>query len=153
MPVGRRPSAGVGAHESGVGVVMIRFTLPIIPTAQQRARHTRTGRAYKSTDQEANERTFEAMLMPYVPEKPLSGPVKVLFTAYMPIPASTTKRAREAMQREETPHTKKPDLDNLEKQLLDCMTRMRFWEDDRQVYMVAKKKIYSPSPRWEVAVG
>lgn len=57
------------------------------------------------------------------------------------------------MQREETPHTKKPDLDNLEKQLLDCMTRMRFWEDDRQVYMVAKKKIYSPSPRWEVTVG
>ena len=131
----------------------LRFILPIIPTAQQRARHTRAGRAYKSAAQEDNERTLEAMLLPYVPNRPLSGPVKVFFTAYMPIPASTTKRTREAMQREETPHTKKPDLDNLEKQLLDCMTRMRFWEDDRQVYCVIKQKVYSPSPRWEVQVG
>lgn len=51
---------------------MIRFTIQAVPTAQQRVRHTRTGRAYKSSDQEANERTLEAMLMPYAPEKPLS---------------------------------------------------------------------------------
>lgn len=132
---------------------MLSFTIPIIPTAQQRVRHTKRGRAYKSTEQENNERTLEAMLMPYVPETPMNGPVNLLFVAYMPIPASISKKARQAMLCEETPHIKKPDLDNLEKQLLDCMTRMRFWDDDRQVFCVVKKKVYSPSPRWEVQVG
>ena len=132
---------------------MLIFTIPIVPTAQQRARHTKAGRAYKSTEQELNERALEAMLIKHVPERPMAGPVQVLFTAYMPIPASTSQKAKKAMMEETVPHTKKPDLDNLEKQLLDCMTRMRFWEDDRQVYCVIKQKLYSPSPRWEVQVG
>ena len=60
------------------------FELSIIPTAQQRARHTRSGMAYKSREQDANERTLEALLLCHKPEKPLCGPVKLDFTAYMP---------------------------------------------------------------------
>lgn len=129
------------------------FELPIIPTAQQRARHTRTGRAYKSAAQEGNERTLEAVLMPYKPEKPLCGPVRLSFTAFMPIPASASKKRREAMQAGKIGHTVKPDVDNLSKQLLDAMTRLRFWDDDRQVVELVARKRYDESPRWAVEVS
>ena len=128
------------------------FELHIIPTAQQRARHTRAGRAYKSAAQEANERTLEAMLLAYKPEKPLCGPVRLVFTAYMPIPASTSKRRRAAMQEGKIGHTVKPDVDNLAKQLLDAMTRLRFWDDDRQIVELTCRKRYGEAPRWEICV-
>jgi len=129
------------------------FELPIIPTAQQRARHTRTGRAYKSSAQEAAERTLEAVLLPYKPERPLCGSVRLVFTACMPIPASTSKKRRAAMQEGKIGHTVKPDVDNLSKQLLDAMTRLRFWEDDRQVVELVARKRYDESPRWVVEVS
>lgn len=129
------------------------FELPIIPTAQQRARHTRVGRAYKSAAQEDNERTLEAVLLAHKPEKPLSGPVRLAFTAFMPIPASASKKRRAAMQEGKIGHTAKPDVDNLSKQLLDAMTRLRFWEDDRQVVELVARKLYDETPRWEVEVS
>lgn len=132
---------------------MITFELPIIPTAQQRARHTRTGRAYKSSTQEENEQALEAMLMPYRPDWPLKGPVRLVFTAYMPIPASASKKNREAMLEGKIGHTKKPDVDNLAKQLLDAMSRLWFWEDDRQVVELIARKRYGESPRWVVEVS
>lgn len=131
----------------------LRFILPIIPTAQQRARHTRSGMAYKSREQEANERTLEAVLLPYKPEKPLCGPVRLSFSAFMPIPASASKKRRAAMQAGKIGHTVKPDVDNLSKQLLDAMTRLRFWEDDRQVVELVARKWYDEDPRWVVEVS
>ena len=50
------------------------------------------------------------------------------------------------------PHTKKPDLDNLTKQLKDAMTRLQFWSDDRQVVRIACEKRYGEQGRWEVCV-
>ena len=129
------------------------FELPIIPTAQQRARHTRTGRAYKSAAQEDNERTLESVLLAHNPGKPLCGPVRLVFTAFMPIPASASKKRREAMQAGKIGHTVKPDVDNLAKQLLDAMTRLRFWEDDRQVVELVARKRYDENPRWVVEVS
>ncbi|MFR1532849.1 MAG: RusA family crossover junction endodeoxyribonuclease [Bilophila wadsworthia] len=37
------------------------------------------------------------------------------------------EKQREAMLRGEIAHTKKPDLDNMAKQLKDAMTRAGFW--------------------------
>lgn len=128
------------------------FDLPIIPTAQQRARHTSTGRAYKSSAQFANERTLEAALIQYRPERPLEGPVRLVFTAYMPIPASTPKKRLEAILAGKIGHTHKPDVDNLCKQLLDAMTRLRFWEDDKQVVELTARKQYAEQPRWSVTL-
>lgn len=49
-------------------------------------------------------------------------------------------------------HTKKPDLDNLTKQLKDAMTRLQFWHDDRQVVRLACEKRYGETGRWEVCI-
>lgn len=128
------------------------FTLPVVPTAQQRARHTRTGRAYKSAVQTANERTLEALLLPHIPKKPLGGALRLEIVASMPIPASTSKRRAEAMLAGKIGHTHKPDVDNLAKQLLDACTRLRFWEDDRQVVSLSIVKRYATAPCWIVSI-
>lgn len=40
----------------------------------------------------------------------------------------------------------KPDTDNLEKLLKDCMTKMRFWNDDAQVAREIAEKCWSDEP-------
>ena len=133
----------------------IAFTLNVIPTAQARPRFSRHGsfvKTYKSESQEANERTLEALLAPYAPEKPLEGSVTLLFTATFPIPRSTSKRRREAMLGGKIKHTSKPDLDNLAKQLKDCLTRLQFWHDDKQVYKAIMRKRYGEAGQWSVCL-
>lgn len=40
----------------------------------------------------------------------------------------------------------KPDLDNLNKLLQDCMTRMKFWDDDALIVGLMTEKRWSNSP-------
>lgn len=131
----------------------IAFTLACTPTAQQRARHTCTGRAYKSGIQQANERTLEAMLFEQKPILPLNGPVRLEFVAAFPVPRSRSKKATEAMLEGKIGHTSKPDLDNLCKQLKDALTRMQFWHDDSQVVQIVCSKIYAEVGRWDVMLS
>lgn len=133
----------------------IKFTLPIIPTAQARPRVAVRGKfaqAYKTKDQQANERTLEAWLKDYQPEKPLHGPLVLEFVAALPVPRSASKKAREAMLRGYELPAKKPDLDNLAKQLKDSMTRMQFWHDDAQVVCLRCEKVFAEVGRWDVEV-
>lgn len=134
----------------------IDFTVRCIPTAQQRPKHMRTKTGmditYKSDTQKMNENTLEALLMPYVPEKPLSGGIELQFSAFMPLPLSESKKRKEAMLCGHIGHTVKPDLDNLCKQLKDAMTRLRFWHDDRQVVRLICEKAYSLDPCWKISV-
>ncbi len=135
---------------------VITFTLNATPTPQQRARHSSAHgfhRSYKTETQEANEDTLHALLLPHVPKKPLEGAVRVVFTAYMPIPARVSKKKRARLvELEKVPHIHRCDLDNIIKQLLDAMTRMKFWVDDGQVFKIQCEKVYSGTPRWEVCV-
>ena len=133
----------------------IKFTLPITPTAQARPKVTvRNGfaRGYKTEAQQANERTLEAELKDHAPEKPLDGPLVLEFVAALPVPKSVSKKARAAMLSGEDMPTKKPDLDNLVKQLKDAMTRMQFWHDDKQVVCLRCEKIYADTGYWAVSV-
>ena len=134
---------------------MLKFILPITPTAQARARHTvRNGivMAYKDKNQQANERTLEACLLEHRPKAPLSGPLVLEFVAALPVPKSVSKNIRAAMLAGEDYPTKKPDLDNLAKQLKDAMTRMQFWHEDKQVVCLRCDKIYAEAGYWQVAM-
>lgn len=50
------------------------------------------------------------------------------------------------------PKTSKPDTDNLQKLLKDCMTDVGFWEDDAQVYFEHIEKYYSEVPGIRICV-
>lgn len=134
---------------------MIAFILPCIPTAQARARHgvvNGHSMTFKSGAQRAAEQTLDALLALHAPEAPLMGAVTLEFRAVFPPPKSASKKARAAMLRGVEPHTKKPDLDNLTKQLKDAMTRLQFWRDDRQVVRIVCEKRYGDTGRWEVCI-
>lgn len=134
---------------------MIAFTLNTIPTAQARARHgVVNGHSvtYKAGAQRANEQTLDALLAPHAPKEPMTGAVVLEFRAVFPPAKSVSKKARAAMLRGQVQHVKKPDLDNLAKQLKDAMTRLNFWGDDRQVVRMAGEKRYGEVGQWEVCV-
>ena len=138
---------------------MLKFILPTTPKAQARPRVTvrgngnrRFAHAYKTADQQANERTLEALLMPHRPSKPLACPVALEFTACLPVSRSDSKRTVEAKLSGKIWAIKKPDLDNLAKNLKDSMTRMGFWLDDAQVVELHCKKIWSERGEWRVSV-
>jgi Holliday junction resolvase RusA-like endonuclease len=65
-----------------------------------------------------------AHLAQHRPEKPLTGALRLTVSWYF----WTDDPAREGMYR-----TTKPDTDNLQKLLKDCMTALAFWKDDAQV--------------------
>lgn len=138
---------------------MIKFILHTTPTAQARPRHgtieTRNGplhMTFKSKRQKDNEATLDALLAPYAPASPMQGPVALSFIAALPMPRSASRKLREAMLNGWAFPQKKPDLDNLAKQLKDAMTRLQFWGDDRQVVDLRCKKIWAVNGYWAVTL-
>lgn len=67
--------------------------------------------------------TFEYLLRQHRPKAPLQGPVALTVEWLF-----STKSHREGAYR-----ITRPDTDNLQKLLKDCMTRVGFWNDDAQV--------------------
>lgn len=140
----------------------MRFTIPMIPVGQMRARHTarRTkkgkifSQTYKDEKQAAREQTLQAFLVEHVPPTPLTGAIALGVRCYMPIPKSKPRKWQVDAQAGFIRPTTKPDLDNCIKHLKDCLTQMRFWEDDKQVveYMPGTGMYYSISPRWVVEI-
>lgn len=98
------------------------------------------------------ERAYLAALRPHAPREPLRGPVGVSFGYYYPATkeaAAAMKRAGVAMRRKVT----KPDVDNIGKNLLDCMTRAGFFADDSAVALIhAEKFEVTGRPRIAVRV-
>ena len=134
----------------------MEFELGVIPTAQARVRHgiSRGGfvTAFKAGSQIRNEQTLEAVLLPYKPDTPVRVAVSVSFTAVLPLPQSVSKKRKQAMLVGAELPVKKPDIDNLAKQLLDAMTRLQFWEDDKQIAELHCKKIYGEVGKWIVRI-
>lgn len=117
----------------------MKFTLEIAPprtTAQQKGeRIIWTAKGYqimhyeKATVKHVRDVYTEA-LKPHAPEAPIEGPVEIKI-----IWRYKAKKAEWKVTR--------PDLDNMEKLLLDCMTQVGFWKDDSQVCMKATAKTWS----------
>lgn len=127
----------------------ISFVLDLPPpthTAQQkgeRAIVAADGRAfvlhYRKREVANIERAYSVLLRPHAPRVPLSGPVAVSFGYYYPATkegAVAMKRAGVALRRKVT----KPDVDNIGKNLLDCMTRAGFFADDSAVALLHAEK-------------
>ncbi len=98
------------------------------------------------------EARYLAALRPFAPAVPLSGPVGVTFGYYFPATqegAADMRRHGVAMRRK----TSKPDVDNIGKNLLDCMTRAGFFTDDSAVALIhAEKFEVTGRPRISVRV-
>ena len=72
----------------------------------------------------------------HLPLEPLQGPIQVSITFFFERPKSHYRTGKHAGElRPDAPlwHTSKPDRDNLEKAVLDCLTTIGMWKDDCQV--------------------
>lgn len=133
----------------------VRVNLDIVPptvTAQQKGVFVRNGRAHFFTKQKVRsaESFLAALLEPHAPAAPLHGPL--LFQARWCFPFRKSERKRVVAAGQEIGHTSRPDLDNLEKSLLDVLTKLRFWEDDSQVYTKSTAKVWGPSPYLRIII-
>lgn len=76
-------------------------------------------------------------LIKYVPDMPLSGAL-ALHAVWL-YPAGKSHKAG-------TWRVTRPDTDNIEKLLKDCMTKCGFWNDDAQVVKETVEKRWSDDP-------
>ena len=136
----------------------IEFTIPIEPVGQMRARHAAfkmkdgnvRSRTYKAADQGRHEEQIMQLLLPYRPETPIVDPIRLYVEMTFPIPASWPAWKREAALRGYVKHTAKPDKDNCEKHLLDCMETLGFFTNDSHIYRGWSVKKYGENPGWHV---
>lgn len=137
---------------------MIVIRIPIPPTAQRRPRFSTRGKfvqTYKDKVQVANEGDIMAFLAQHVPEKPLDGPISVSIRAVFTPPKSWSKKKVSEITTDplnKPKHTKKPDADNLAKQVLDCCTKLGYWTDDAQVSDLWVEKHYDIKSGWVICI-
>lgn len=106
----------------------MEFELKIIPptvTHQEKKVAVVRGKPvfYESERLKAARRLFEAKLHAYIPETPISGPIAL----------EVEWRFLSKSHKEGEWRITRPDTDNLQKLLKDCMTKVGFWNDDAQV--------------------
>lgn len=121
---------------------MINISVYGDPKAQPRARaFARNGivRMYDPSTAEGWKGAIALAAEKYIPNEPLTGPLKVNLTFYFKRPK---RLCRKKDLRCRMPHDVKPDRDNCEKAVLDCLTTLGFWKDDCQVCCGEVRKFY-----------
>lgn len=82
-------------------------------------------------------------------KKRLSGALELELKFYMPTPKSISKKKQESLFYV----SKRPDLDNLAKTVMDAMNNACIWEDDSQVAKLILTKLYSRNKFRETEEG
>lgn len=109
--------------------------------------NTRTGKAYTPTNTKLYEYSLRQWFIREYPNfKPIENRVKVTIIAYFDVPKSTSKKKEAEMLAGNISPTKKPDIDNIIKIVLDAMNKFAF-KDDTQVVEINVKKIYAETSK------
>ena len=112
---------------------------PPTSTAQMKKIGIAHGKPYIYTPENVQKAKDEIIrfLRPFKPKDPFTGPIELYVSWRFP----KGKRHKHHEWR-----VTKPDTDNLEKLLKDCMTYLKFWNDDAQVVKEHVEKIWSDEP-------
>lgn len=112
---------------------------PPTATAQEKKVAVRNGKPifYEPAKLKKAKRQLIGWLAPNAPESPMAGAVYLEVHWYF----QCTKAHPDGSWR-----TTKPDTDNLEKMLKDCMSQVGFWKDDAQVVYEKVEKKWSSMP-------
>ena len=102
-----------------------------------------TGIVYTPTKTKDYESLVEQyFLLKYPRFKTLEGRIKVSIIAYFSIPKATKKSDIKEMLDNNISPTKKPDIDNIVKAVLDSMNKFAF-KDDNQITKLEVEKKYA----------
>lgn len=127
-------------------MITLVFSVEGEPKGKGRPRFSKVGGFVKTyTDQKT--RDYESLIsqaartaMGETP--PMEGPISVSMYFRLPIPKSTPKKRVASLLGGLVRPTKKPDLDNMNKAILDAMNGI-VYKDDSQVVTIHSKKVYS----------
>lgn len=121
---------------------MIEFFMPMIPpetTAQQKKVSVVNGKPkfYDPPDVAKARKKLTAHLAKHVPSEKIIGPTQLVVKWCFPI-VNGHKNGEYKWT--------KPDLDNSNKILQDCMTKLGFWKDDSYVASLIAEKFWADVP-------
>lgn len=126
------------------------FEVPGEPRGKGRPRVTRNG-----TYTDSETKAYEQKIIAYYRKTfgsfrwPDNSFIAVKVVAYYPIPKSATKAQLAAMQAGKIFPSRKPDIDNVLKVVLDALNGVAYKDDSRVVHVEAEKR-YSFDPRLEI---
>lgn len=123
-------------------MMAIEFFMAMNPptiTHQEKQVHVVSGKPvfYEPAELKAARAKLEAYLAQHKPEQKYTGPIELVSTWCFPI---------KGKHRDGEPMTNKPDTDNLQKLLKDCMTTVGFWKDDALVCREIVEKFWAEVP-------
>ena len=124
------------------------------PYPSPRPRFTRQGRPYMPKEYTAWKKKFLKEWLTYGLDKYETGvAVDVIITFYIRPRewVSKAKKNQNLLKAETWRVVNKPDLDNLEKSVLDALNG-HAWDDDNQISDLSSRKRYSLNPRVEIDV-
>lgn len=136
--------------------LVVTFEVPGEPRGKGRPRFHRTGK-YVSAYTDSETKAYENKILAYYQKAtggyrfPDAVVLEVEITAYYPIPKSATKAATAAMRDGTAKPTKKPDLDNVVKIVLDALNAVAY-KDDSMVVRITARKEYSDFPRIQITL-
>lgn len=134
---------------------MTKYILQIEPKPQSRPRFTRNGRTYELKEMTDWKRAFSQSLRSNRPKMIEKGPVTLLVTFYVFPPQSIskikTKHPRTNEELERIFVSKKGDIDNYSKAVLDAANGI-LYKDDGQISVLSAQKLYSLNPRIELEI-
>lgn len=129
------------------------FEVPGKITGKGRPRvNTITCTAYTPTKtKEYEDLVKQYFIIKYRSVKPLEGRISVKIKAYFAIPKNTSKAQIENMLAGNISPTKKPDIDNIAKIILDSLNKLAF-KDDNQITKLCVEKEYSKEEKIVVLI-
>ena len=99
-------------------------------------------------DEELIKQYFKIKYPRYVP---LENRVSVKIIAYFKMPKTTSKKDKDLILDGKLSPTKKPDIDNIVKIILDALNKMAF-KDDNQITKLEVEKVYSEEEKIYIKV-
>ena len=133
----------------------MKYEFEVIGDIKGKARprvNTYTCKAYTPT----NTKDYELLVKQYFKIKyprfvPLENRLAVKIIATFKVPKTTTKKDREQIEKGLISPTKKPDIDNIVKIILDALNQMAF-KDDTQITKLEVEKVYGEEEKVNVAI-
>ena len=104
---------------------------------------------YTPKDVKENAAVLAALMRPFVPAKPLEGPLSLALVFVFSWRKSESKKNIAMGSRWKDT---KPDCDNLQKNICDVMERMGFYVNDSQLADVHVRKLWADSPGVDVSL-
>ena len=133
--------------------MIYEFEVPGKITGKGRPRvNTETAIAYTP----AKTKNYEELIKQYFIIKYrgidfLEGRIFITIKAFISIPKNASKKEKEEMLKGKISPTKKPDIDNIAKIVLDALNKLAF-KDDNQVTKLNLEKIYAEEEKLYIKI-